>query len=212
MEEEIVLSKIDHYANLIRGDYDVPGFAVAVVKDDALVLAKGYGNRKLGGSEPVDDNTIFGIASISKSFTALILGMLVDEGKVKWDDPVSIHLPSFQLHDAYATREITILDLLVHRSGLATVSGGTIWYGSDYNRREVIERIRYLKPVSSFRSEFAYQNITYLVAGEIVQALTGQSWDNFVAQHVFAPLGMRASCPPPRLDQWRAPGYFTAQL
>ena len=193
MQEEIVHSKIDHYANLIRGDYDAPGLAVAVVKDDYLVLAKGYGIRKLGESARVDENTIFGIASISKSFTAMALGMLVDEGKLKWEDPVAKHLPSFQLHDAYATREITVLDLLVHRSGLATVSGGSVWYGSDYDRREVIRRIRYLKPVSSFRSEYAYQNITYLVAGEIVQALTGQSWDDFVAQHIFAPLGMRTS-------------------
>ena len=193
MQEENVLSKIDRYANLLRGDYDVPGLAVAVIKDDHLVLTKGYGTRKLGESGLVDENTLFGIASISKSFTALALGILVDEGKLKWDDPVTKHLPSFQLHDAYATREITILDLLVHRSGLATVSGGTVWYGSDYDRREVIERIRYLKPASSFRSEYAYQNSTYLVAGEIVQTLTGQSWDNFVAQHIFAPLGMRTS-------------------
>jgi CubicO group peptidase (beta-lactamase class C family) len=193
MQEEIPLFEIDSYANLIRDDYDVPGLAVAVVKDDNLELAKGYGTRKLDESELVDENTLFGIASISKSFTALALGMLVDEGKLKWDDPVTNHLPWFQLYDAYATRELTVLDLLVHRSGLAAVSGGTVWYGSDRNRHEVIERIRYLKPVSSFRSEYAYQNITYLVAGEIVQVLTGQSWDNFVAQHIFAPLGMRTS-------------------
>ena len=193
MQEEIILSTIDRYANLLRNDYEVPGLAVAVVKDDDLMLAKGYGIRNLDESALVDEHTIFGIASISKSFTAMVLGMLVDEGKLEWDDPVTKYLPSFQLHDAYATREITILDLLVHRSGLATVSGGTVWYGSDYDRREVIDRIRYLKPVSSFRSGFAYQNITYLVAGEIVQALTGQSWDKFVAQHIFAPLKMRTS-------------------
>jgi CubicO group peptidase (beta-lactamase class C family) len=193
MQKEIPFSNIDRYASQLHNDYDAPGFAVAIVKDDDLVLAKGYGVRKLGESHPFDENTLFGIASISKSFTALALGMLVDEGKLKWDDPVTRYLPSFQLYDAYATREMTVLDLLIHRSGLATVSGGTVWYGSDYSRQAVIERIRYLKPASSFRSEYAYQNITYLVAGEIVQVLAGQSWDEFVAQHIFAPLEMRAS-------------------
>ena len=193
MNEDILLSKIDRFAEQLRDDFDVPGLAVAIVKDDDLVLAKGFGIRKLGESHPVDEHTLFGIASISKSFTALALGMLVDAGKLHWDDPVTKHLPSFQLHDAYATREITILDLLVHRIGLATVSGGTLWYGSDLERQEVVERIQYLKPVSSFRSMYAYQNITYLVAGEIVQALTGCSWDEYVSHHIFKPLGMHTS-------------------
>ncbi len=119
--------------------------------------------------------------------------MLVDEGKLKWDDPVTKHLPSFQLHDPYATREITVLDLLVHRTGLATVSGGTLWYGSAYSRDEVIQRMRHLKPVSSFRSAYAYQNSMYLVAGQLIPALTGKSWDAFIAERIFAPLDMHSS-------------------
>ncbi len=188
-----MISTFEPYVQRVREDFHVPGIAVAIVEDDALVLAKGYGKRKLGEEQPVSEHSLFGIASISKSFTALALGMLVDEGKLKWDDPLTKYIPSFQHYDAYATREITVLDLLVHRTGLAPVSGGTVWYGSDYGRAEVIERIRYLKPVSSFRSAFSYQNIMYLAAGEIIPVVTGQSWDAFVAQRIFEPLGMRTS-------------------
>ncbi len=190
MNEGISFSAIDRFAHRIRDDYGVPGLALAVIKNDKLILAEGFGLRTLHNDQLVDENTHFGIASISKSFTAMALGMLVDEGKLKWDDPVKKHLPSFQLYDAYATRELTVLDLLVHRCGLATISAGTVWYGSDYSRQEVIDRYRYLKPVSSFRSEYAYQNVAYLVAGEIIPAITGQSWDSFVAQRIFAPLNM----------------------
>ena len=193
IEESIPVSTIDRYANQVRNDFNVPGLAVAIVKDDAVVLAKGYGVRKLEGNQSVTENTLFGIASISKSLTAMALGLLVDEGKLKWDDPVTKYNPSFQLYDPYATREVTVLDLLVHRTGLASVSGGAMWYGSDYSRREVIHRIRYLKPVSSFRSAYAYQNSLYLVAGQIIPALTGKSWDEFVAERIFAPLEMRTS-------------------
>ena len=193
MNSENVLSQIERYAEQVRHEYRVPGLAVAIEKDNEIILARGFGERKLGESQPVDENTLFGIASISKSFTALTLGMLVDEGLLNWNDPVTKYLPSFQLYDAYATREITVLDLLIHRCGLAPVSGGTVWYGSDFSRQEVIERIRYLKPVSSFRSEYAYQNITYLAAGEIVQVITGQSWDDFVTQRILVPLEMYTS-------------------
>ncbi len=170
--------------------FDVPGLSVVVIKDDTVVLEQGFGVRQLGGTAPVDAHTLFAIGSISKSVTALCLAMLVDAGQLRWDDPVIQHLPSFQLSDSYVTREITIRDLLVHRSGLASVSGGTLWYGSSYSRAEVVHRLRYLMPVSSFRSQYAYQNVTYLVAGQIVEALTGQTWDNFVRERIFAPLGM----------------------
>jgi CubicO group peptidase (beta-lactamase class C family) len=186
-------STFERYVERVREDFAVPGIAVAIVEDDTLVLAKGYGVRRLAEQQPLTEHSLFGIASISKSFTAMALGMLVDEGKLKWNDPVTKYIPSFQLHDAYATRELTVLDLLVHRSGLAPVSGGSVWYGSEYGRDQVVERIRYLRPVSSFRSEFAYQNILYLVAGQIIPALTGQSWDAFVKERIFGPLGMRRS-------------------
>ncbi len=191
--EKIISSAVDDYAEKLLSDFKVPGMAVSVILDGSLVFAKGYGVRQLGEHTPVDQHSLFGIASISKSFTAMALGMLVDDGKIKWGDRVTKYLPSFQLYDRYASGEITILDLLIHRSGLSSVSGGTIWYGSDYSRQEIIDRIRYLKPASSFRSEYAYQNITYLVAGEIVQVVTGQTWDEFITQRIFTPLEMRSS-------------------
>lgn len=174
-------------------DFEVPGLALAVVKDDEVVFAQGYGVRKLGEAVAVDEQTLFATGSISKSFTALCLAMLVDERKIGWDDPVTNYLPGFQLYDPYATRELTIRDLLSHRVGLAPVSGGTLWYGSTYDRAEVLRRARHLKPVSSFRSRFAYQNITYLAAGEIIPAASGMSWDDFVHERIFKPLQMNAS-------------------
>jgi CubicO group peptidase (beta-lactamase class C family) len=179
--------------NAALANFATPGLAVAVVKNDALVMAQGFGQRGLDQSAPVDEHTLSAIGSISKSFTATGLAMLVDEGKLAWDDPVLKVLPGFQLFDPYATRELTVRDLLTHRSGLAEVSGGTIWYGATYDRAAVVKRIRHLKPVSSFRSQFAYQNIMYLVAGQLIPAVTGIDWDTFVKERLFKPLGMRDS-------------------
>ncbi len=173
--------------------FDVPGLAVAVMQRDEIAFAQGYGTRTLGTDEVVDKDTLFAVGSISKSFTATALAMLVDEGKLKWDDRVQQYLPWFAMHDPYVTREITVRDLLTHRVGLRSVSGGTVWYGSTYDRIEVLRRMRYLEPVSSFRAQFAYQNITYAAAGEIVAAITGRSWDQFVRERIFAPLGMTRS-------------------
>ncbi len=173
--------------------FEVPGLAIAVVQDNAVVLAQGYGARTSGNPERVDEHTLFAIGSISKSVTAACLALLVDEGKLGWDDRVTQYLPEFQLADPYVTREITVRDLLTHRSGLRDVSGGTLWYGSTYDREEVMRRLRYLRPVASFRSRFAYQNVMYLAAGEIVAAISGQSWDEFVNQRIFKPLGMTRS-------------------
>src|SRR6185503_16090943 len=164
--------------------------SVAIVKDDKVVFAKGYGLRELGKTERVDENTLFAIASNSKAFTSAALAMLVDEGKVRWDDPVTKYLPNFQLYDPYVTRELTIRDLLSHRSGLGTFSGDLLWYESQYSRDEILYRIRFLKPTSSFRSRFGYQNILFLAAGEVVAKVSGKSWDEFVKERFFEPLRM----------------------
>jgi CubicO group peptidase (beta-lactamase class C family) len=187
------LSGFDDYANTALRDWNAPGVSVSVVKDGKVVLAKGYGVRKVGESAPVDEHTLLSIGSISKSFAAMGLGMLVDEGKVSWDDPVSQYLPYFQLHDPYVTRELTLRDLLVHRSGLPEVCGGVLWYGSDYSREEVLKRIRYIKPVSSFRSTFAYQSVMYMAVGEVIRAVSGKTWDDFTRERIFTPLGMNES-------------------
>ena len=155
------------------------------------MFAKGYGVLELGKAAAVDENTLFAIASNSKAFTAGALAILVDEGKVKWDDKVTKYLPSFALYDPYVTRELTIRDLLSHRSGLATFGGDLLWYESEYSRDEILRRIRFLKPTSSFRSRFGYQNIMFLAAGEVVARVSGKSWDEFVKERFFAPLAMK---------------------
>jgi CubicO group peptidase (beta-lactamase class C family) len=189
--QESPLVGFDDYVNKAIKDWEVPGVAIAVVKDDKIVLARGYGVRELGKPEPIDEHTLFAIGSSSKAFTAASIAMLVDEGKLKWDDPATKYLAGFQLYDPYATRELTVRDLLTHRSGLER--GDLLWYASVYDRNEVLRRIRYLKPTWSLRSHFGYQNIMFLAAGQIVPSLTGKSWDDFVRERIFTPLGMTSS-------------------
>lgn len=184
------LKEIDEYAAKAGREWKVPGFAVAIVKDDRVVFIKGYGVRELGKPEPVDKDTLFAVASNTKAFTSAALATLVDEGKLKWDDRVTKYLPWFQLYDPYVTREMTVRDLLSHRSGLATFGGDLLWYETTYSREEIIRRVRFLKPLHSFRGRYGYQNIMFLAAGEIVPAVTGKSWDDYVREKFFAPLGM----------------------
>jgi CubicO group peptidase (beta-lactamase class C family) len=134
---------------------------------------------------------LFAIGSSSKAFTAASIAMLIDDGKLKWDDSATKYLPGFQLFDPYATRELTVRDLLTHRSGLER--GDLLWYASAYDRNEVLRRIRYLKPTWSLRSHFGYQNIMFLAAGQIVPSITGKSWDDFIKERIFTPLGMTSS-------------------
>ena len=171
--------------------FETPGAAVAIVKDGKVVLAKGYGRRRLGESARVDEHTLFQIASNTKAFTTAALAMLVDEEKLGWDDPVTEYLPWFQLADPYVTRELTVRDLLTHRSGLGLGAGDLLWYHSDYPRDSILRRIRYAPVASSFRSEYAYDNVLYIAAGEVVPAVTGMSYEDFVRKRIFAPLGMR---------------------
>jgi CubicO group peptidase (beta-lactamase class C family) len=174
--------------------FDVPGMAVAVVKDGKTVLAKGYGIRKLGEPALVDERTQFGIASNTKVLTALALGLLVEEQKIAWDAPVVRYLPWFRLSDPYVTRELTIRDLLVHRSGLGLGAGDLLWWpSSTYTRREIAERLQYIPLSTSFRYAYAYDNVLYLVAGEVIQAVSGRSWEDFVLARLLKPMGMDSS-------------------
>lgn len=195
------LQGFDAYVTKALRDWGCPGLAVAAVKDDKMVLAKGYGVRKLGESAAVDEHTLFGIASCSKAFTATALGMLVDEGKIRWDDRAIEYLPGFELHDPYVTREITIRDLLCHRSGLPAFGGDLMWWGSTRETKEILERARNVGPVSSFRSKYAYQNIMFIAAGAVIPAATEKSWSDFVAERILTPLGMNSS-----LTKMPAPG------
>lgn len=184
-------AEFDAYVNNAMKEWQVPGVAIAVIKDDRIIMSKGYGVRELGKSTPVDDRTLFAIGSSSKAFTAAAIGMLVDEGKVKWDDPVTKHIAGFQLFDPYTTRELTVSDLLTHRSGLSR--GDLLWYASAYDRDEIVRRVRFLKPTWSLRSHFGYQNIMFLAAGQIVPSVTGKTWDDFLRERIFLPLGMKAT-------------------
>jgi CubicO group peptidase (beta-lactamase class C family) len=187
----VVPPDLDAYVQRVMKSFDVPGIALAVVKDDAVVVAKGYGVRKMGDPTPVDGRTLFGIASNTKVFTATALGLLVEQGKLQWDAPVINYLPWFQLYDPYVTRELTIRDLLVHRSGLGLGAGDLLWWPpSTYNRKEIASHLRYLRPATSFRSAYAYDNVLYLVAGEVIEAVSGQSWEEFVASQILAKVGM----------------------
>ena len=184
----------DAFAVRVLKEFEVPGLAIGIVKDGNVLLAKGYGVRKLGAPAPVDENTLFGIASNTKAFTAALLAMLVDEGKISWDDPVVKHLPAFQLYDPYVTREMTIRDLLTHRSGLGLGAGDLLWRPpTDYSREEIVRRFRFVKPATSFRSRYAYDNVLYMVAGQVVAAVTGKSWDEVIKERIFTPLGMTTS-------------------
>jgi len=174
-------------------DYNVPGMAVAIIKDGNVLLSKGYGVKNSLGKAPVDDKTLFAIASNSKAFTAAALAILVDEGKIKWSDKVRAYLPYFEMYSPYVSQEMTIRDLLTHRTGLATFSGDLIWYGSSHSREEVIRRAKYLQPVCGFREAFGYSNIMYLAAGQIIEKVSGITWDDFIKEKIFMPLGMTES-------------------
>lgn len=179
---------LNDYVLKSMSEWETPGLALAVVRNDTVIFAKGYGVRKKGEAAPVTPKTIFAIASTTKAMTAACLGMLVDDGKMKWDDPVTKYLPWFQLSDPYVTRELTVRDILCHRSGLAR--GDNLWYLSSYSREEVLRRVRFLKPAWSFRSRYGYQNIMFLAAGEMIPSVTSRSWDDFIAERLFKPLGM----------------------
>jgi CubicO group peptidase (beta-lactamase class C family) len=182
---------LDAYIEAAMRAWEVPGFAVAVVRNDSVILARGYGTTRAGAGTPVDEHTLFAIASTTKAMTAAAVGMLVDEGRVAWDDPVSRHLPGFELHDAWLTRELTVRDLLTHRSGLSR--NDELWISAPFDRAEVLRRARQLTRAAGFRAEYGYNNIMYIAAGELVAAASGISWDDFVEQRIFAPLGMSRS-------------------
>ena len=171
--------------------FDVPGIGLSIVKDDAVVIAKGYGVRKLGESAPVDARTLFGIASNTKVFTATALGLLVEEHKIDWDAPVVRYLPAFAMWEPFVTHELTVRDLLVHRSGLGLGAGDLLWWpASTYDRKEIARRLRYIQPATSFRSAYAYDNVLYLVAGELIETISGQTWESFVSSRILARVGM----------------------
>lgn len=184
------LKEIDAYAQKVLLDWNAPGMAIAVVKDDKVVFAKGYGVRELGRADKVDENTVFAIASNSKAFTAASLAILVDEKKIAWNDKVTKYLPEFQMYDPYVTSEMTIRDLISHRSGLATFSGDLLWYDTTYTADQALSRVRYLKPTAGFRAGFGYQNLMFIAAGRVIEKVSGKTWGGFIKERILNPLGM----------------------
>ena len=183
------LDGLDAYIEKARNDWQVPGLAVVVVKDDGIVYAKGFGVREIGNPDRVDPDTVFAIGSATKAFTGAALAMLVDEKRIEWDGAVHRYMPSFELHDPFATRHATVRDLLSHRTGFVSGSGW-LWTGSGFDRNEIIRRLRFQDDSLEFRNQFRYANEIYTAAGEIVPAVTGSSWDDFMAARFFRPLGM----------------------
>lgn len=173
--------------------WNVPGMAISVVHNDSIIFAKGYGVTDIYTRQAVDEHTLFAVASNTKAITATALAMLVDEGKLKWNDRVTNYLPWFEMSDPFVTKNMTIRDLLTHRSGHKTFAGDLIWYGSTYSREEIIRKTRYIQPQHGFREQFGYSNIMYITAGEIVPAIEGISWDDFVRGRILKPLGMNRS-------------------
>ena len=182
------LDGLDEFIAQTMKDWKVPGLAIAVVQGDQVTLLKGYGYRDMEKQLPVTPNTLFAIGSITKSFTVTTLGMLMDEGKVDWDTPVREYLPSFKLHEQSLTEQMTIRDLITHRSGLPRHD--LVWYSSDFPREEILRRLQYLEPSKPLRSTFQYNNIMFMAAGHIAGQLNGSSWEDAVTQRIFKPLEM----------------------
>ena len=200
--EGLMGAEIDALVTRVMEKFQVPGIAVGIIKDGKVTHAKGYGMREVGRKGKVDTETLFSIASTGKSFTAVSLALLVDEGKIQWDDKVIDHIPNFRLYDPWVTREFTIKDLLIHNSGLGLGAGDLMFFPSEgFSRQEIIANLRHLKPVSSFRTEYAYDNLLYIVAGEVIATVSGLSYENFVDQRILKPLGMEhCTANPVRLE------------
>lgn len=186
-------TELDKYISKALNDFDVPGVAIGIIKNGEVTFAKGYGYRNTETKEPVNTKTIFGIASCTKAFTAASVGILVDKDKLNWDDEVITYYPDFQLYDPYITRDFRVDDLLCHRSGYETFDGDLLWYGTNYTREEVLKRFRHRKNSYGFRRKFGYSNLMFIAAGEMIESVTGESWDDFVKENIFVPLGMNST-------------------
>src|SRR5688572_10541182 len=182
---------LDRYLREALPQWQVPGLAIAVVKDSEVVLARGYGVRHLGRDEPVTADTVFSIASCTKSFTAACIALLVEQGKLRWDDPVRQHLPGFRVADPYVTEHVTIRDLLCHRTGL--VRGDLVGMSGGFTHTEILNQVQFLPQAAPFRSKMTYNNLMFTVLGEIVQKKSGLSWQEFVAKRLFMPLEMKST-------------------
>ncbi len=191
--EGITDTAVAELAARAMSEFDVPGMAIGIVKRDQVLLAKGYGIREIGRKEQIDPQTLFKIASNSKAFTTAALAVLVDDGLISWDGLVIDYIPEFRMNDPWVTANFTVKDLLTHRSGLAPFVGDMLLWPepNEFTVEDIIYALRFFKPVSSFRSQYAYDNQLYIVAGEIIPRVTGKSWGEFVESRLMRPAGMK---------------------
>ncbi len=202
------LQQLDGYFAKMVEDWDVPAASIGIVKDGELVFSGNYGVLEAGRVAGPDENTLYAIASNSKAFTTAIIGMLVQEGKLSWDDKVKKYLPYFELYDPWVSNEVTVRDLLCHRVGLGTFSGDVIWYKSDLTAEETIKRVRFLPKAFGFRSGYGYSNVMYITAGELIRKITGKSWSENVKERILEPLGMDRTITSP--NELEAKGNFAS--
>lgn len=185
------IEQLDKKLSQMVDEWETPGMAVAIFKGDSVILSKGYGYKNINTKEKVDKNTIFPVASITKTFTASAIGTLVDEGKLKLDDKVRDYLPWFELYSPYVSENMTIRDLLCHRSGLETFSGDLLWNASTFTTEEVVRKAKYLEPKYGFREHYGYSNIMFIAAGEVIEAVTGMEYPEYIQKTFLDPLGMK---------------------
>lgn len=195
VQEQQGISKaaVGELASRAMSEFDVPGMAIGIVKADQILLAKGYGVREIGKKEPVDTTTLFKIASNSKAFTTAALATLVDDGLISWDDLVIDYIPEFRMHDPWVTANFTITDLLTHRSGLSPFKGDMLLWPEPnlFTHDDIIYALRYFEPASGFRSKYAYDNLLYVVAGQIIPRVSGKTWGEYVESRIMRPAGMK---------------------
>ncbi|MDR2586020.1 MAG: serine hydrolase [Prevotellaceae bacterium] len=192
VNQEEVLKNIESYTHQIIKEWQIPGMALSIVKDDQIIYAKGFGQKEMGIDIPVDEHTSFQIGSVSKSFTALLMAMLVDEEKVGWDDPVKKHLPDFEMYDPWVSDNLLIKDIMIHRTGLPGQSG-TYIPCLGYDQEDVYKMFRLIKPSTSLRTGYDYNNITFIIAAKIIEKYMGKPWEECVTERIFIPLEMQNS-------------------
>jgi CubicO group peptidase (beta-lactamase class C family) len=188
---ETRLKGFDAYMEQVMKDWNAPGIGIGIVMGDKLVFAKGYGFRDYGKKLPYTTKTTQPIASNSKLFTAVAVGLLVEEGKLRWDEPIKQFVPSIRFYNDDLDRSVTIRDMLSHRTGVTRHD--SIWYKSNFTRRELWDRLRYLEPTAPVRTKFLYNNLMFTAAGQVIEEISGKTWEQFVQTRIFDPLNMSRS-------------------
>jgi len=192
VDQDRILQNVETYTRQVIKEWQIPGMALSIVKDNQVIYAKGFGEKELNKGVQVNEHTAFQIGSVSKSFTAILMAMLIDEGKVQWDDPVKKHLPDFEMYDPWVSNNLLVKDIMIHRTGLPPQSG-TCVPCLGYEQDDVYQMFRLIKPSTSLRTNYDYNNITFIIAAKIIEKYMGKSWEECVKERIFVPLEMHES-------------------